>query len=283
MFSTRWNPASRSAVDVDVRAEVAGAVLDGLRETRTRLRRRLDQQQLESLLIRKQLEKIGLRHHQLALKDAVAERRDEAQPHGPPAPIDDDVVAEVLVQDVGHRVRVRDDRDDEALIARRLPIEEQPRISALGVAARHRALKGEAAGLDEARGRRPGSSGSSARTGSDSSHRRQAGRGTARAARRQTRVESQRLAAVPAVGIVGERQQQIDQQRIAAHARAPIACGRADASKRVDRDQDEGRRRDHGDGEHAAAGPIGGMAQAQPAHRPPAEFPWSGRRTAAAT
>ena len=47
------------------------------------------------------------------------ERRDEAQPHGPPAAIDHDVVAEVLVQDVGHRVRVGDDGDDRALVSRR--------------------------------------------------------------------------------------------------------------------------------------------------------------------
>ena len=133
---------------------------------------------------------------------------------------------------------------------------------------RDRALKREAARLDEARGWHRGSVGflGSYRFRQLASSPGLTRNGSIRHVGK--RVESQRVAAFAAVGIVGQRQQQIDEQRIAAHAGAPIAGGRTDAPERVDRDQDEGRRGDHGDGKNASPGTIGGMAQPQPAHRP---------------
>src|SRR4029077_15697703 len=103
---------------LDVRAEVAGPFLDGWPESSDEARWGLDEQPLASLLIRKQLEKIDLRHHQFALQNTGAEGRDQTEPYGLPAAIDHDIVAQILVQDVGHRVCVRDDGHDATLIAR---------------------------------------------------------------------------------------------------------------------------------------------------------------------
>src|SRR5439155_6214184 len=82
--------------------------------------------------------------------------------------------------------------------------------------------------------------------------------------------EAERLTAFTAVGMVGNRQQQVDEQRIAADAGAPIGRRRTLTSERVHRDQDKRRRCDDADREHAAARTIGGVAQAEPRDGTPA-------------
>ena len=104
-------PAVRRS-DSTSRAEVAGAFFDGWPELGNARSAAPRPAAADIPPDPETAREIRLRHQQLALKDAVAERRHQAEPHGPPAAIDHDVVAETLVQDVGHRVRVGDDGHD---------------------------------------------------------------------------------------------------------------------------------------------------------------------------
>ena len=81
-----------------------------------------------------------LRHQELALEDAVAQRRDEPQPDLPVTARDDDVLAKPAMEHVGHRVRVGDDRHDPIGLVTE---QQQPRIGALRVTGCKRRLERE--------------------------------------------------------------------------------------------------------------------------------------------
>ena len=62
------------------------------------------------------------------MKDAVAKRGDEPETNIPAAAPDDQIVANLPVQDIGHRVGVGNDRDRAVRLRAR---EQQPRIGTL--------------------------------------------------------------------------------------------------------------------------------------------------------
>src|SRR5262249_41352201 len=77
------------------------------------------------------------------------------------------------------------------------------------------------------------------------------------------------FSALLAVRIVNDRQQRFGHQRITAGARISVERGRAAVPpKGVNRNDDEGRRSDERDAEHAASGPRRGVAKPHPRHRP---------------
>ena len=127
--------APRSLRASSISAATAGA----------RAGRRLDEQQPIPLLLGKQRQEVRLRHQQLPLEDAVAQRRHEPQADLPCPARDHDVLAEPAVQHVGHRIRVGDDGDDGAVRLVGVAIQEQPGVGALGLGRGERVLKREAA------------------------------------------------------------------------------------------------------------------------------------------
>ena len=116
----------------------------------------------------------------------------------------------------------------------------------------------------------PGSAGSSARTDSSSSHRLPAAAGTARSSptRRDPRGSAPR---VPRASwdrgrwAAASRRGAGSRQRPSADRRSR----RAVAAERIDGNENERGRRDHRHRQHAAPGPMRGVAKAEPRHRPP--------------
>ena len=110
----------------------------------------VDEQELIAVLPWEQAREARIRHQQLALKDAVGERRDEPQPDRPIPSCDDDIVAKLLVEHVGHRIRVGDDGNDLGIAARvDRPVQQQPGVGAFGVGGGQGTLEREASGFDE--------------------------------------------------------------------------------------------------------------------------------------
>ena len=200
---------------------------------------------------------------------------------GPAArPCDDhDVVPERLVEHVGHRVRVGDDRNRLVVL---LAFEKLPRIRPLLVDSVQRALEREAAGGDEL-----------APDAKDSRLTRLIQIQTARIVSRTERGrvtmsiaieggQAEQCAPLGAVGVVNERQHGVDEQRVAAcagvriesrrccrhlrNAPTEISTNVADAMTATD--------------EHAARRTIRGIADTQPRERPPAAAGRAWRATA---
>ena len=162
---------------------------------------------------------------------------------------DDDVLAETAVQHVGHRVGVGDDRDDRSGAigaVRKVAIQEQPGVGALGLRRGERVLKREAALRQKCVPRRQNPriprlvQVQAARIVS-----RQQPEGLDRDRLVESR-EVQRLASLTRVGIVNDGQQRLDEELVAANARARIVGRRrAVAAERIDGNEDERGRRDH--------------------------------------
>ena len=252
---------------------VGQPVLECGAHARRALGRGVDQEEPVAVVTGKQPLELALADQQLTLEHAVGERRHDAQVNGVAAlAVEHEVVADRQVQRVRQRRGVGDGRHRAVL---ELAVEQQPGIGLLLRRLRGRGAEGEASLRDEGGGRRD--------------HARvlrlvqvQAARVLARPdAEAVQRHAVQRLAGLEQVGdeqvlpplrrgrVVDDRQQRVGQQRVAAGARAPVERIAAPlAAERVDGHDDERGRRDEGDGQHAAARPVGRVAESDPRQRP---------------
>ena len=151
-------------------------------------------------------------------------------------------------------------------------LEQQPRIRALRVGRGARGLKREAA-LGQERIRRREDA-RVLRLVEVQAARIIAGEQAERLERdRRIEIEEvHRLASAPAVDVLRDRQQRLDEDAVAAHTGRTTGVRHASRpAKRIHRDQDECRRRDHRHRQHAAARTIAWrMRNPKPRHRLPA-------------
>ena len=169
------------------------------------------------------------------MKDAVGKRSHDSQPQRLVAAHHNHIVAKLLVQDVGDRIGVADDGDD---VAAELAIQQQPWIRAFRCRRRQRGLEGEPVRFDKVTAHAEDAR--VARLVQVQTARVVAGKNAKRFDFDRIAIgDSQSLAAIAAVGIRGQRQQQVDEQLIAARARVPIGCCHGLAPERADRNDDE--------------------------------------------
>ena len=146
MFSTLWNSASLSAVGTASAPKSERAFSMRPRELGDPGLRRVHQQHLVALPLRKHGAEVGLGHQQLALKHAVPQRRHDPQPDRTATARDLDLFAESAVEHVVHRGDVGDHWN--GAVRRRL-LEKTPWIGPAGRVCRERSVERESAGLHE--------------------------------------------------------------------------------------------------------------------------------------
>ena len=225
MFSTAWNSASRSAVERGVGAEVAGAFSIAAPTRAVSWPRRVDRAGTGSPAARERADEARSDISSSPWKMLSASAATSRSRTGRSPCAQHDVVAERLVQHVGHRVRVGDDRD-------RLVRSRWPNSSSHGFA-----RSASVAASEPGTQKRPASMNrrlTPRMRGLVGWYRfRQLASSPGRTRNGSIRDvgdvgQAERLAPVALVGIVRERQQQIDEQRVAAGARMTI--GRVDVA-----------------------------------------------------
>src|SRR5262245_59642349 len=227
-----------------VETEIGKLVFERGGDFRRFLRRAVDQEEAIAFLIWKQLLKVRLRHQQFALKDAVGERGDHAEPDRRAVTrVDRQFVSELQMQNVTQRIGVGGDRN-RALA--QIRVEQDQGVGLLPIGLRQRRLKREPRFADEAVGRAEYSrvarlvkiqtTGVVARAQPEPRDLH---------ARQLILDEVQLFSALLAVQVVNDRKQRFGHQRITAGARISVGRSRAAVPpKGVNRNDDEGRRSD---------------------------------------